>query len=87
MRDIAREAIDAGALGFASSRLMIHRTLAGEQIPSYDADRAEIDAIADALADAGRGALQIVLDVPFRPWRDELEPPPRFSDRYGCQDR
>ena len=37
MRELAAEAIEVGALGFASSRLTIHKTESGPPIPSYDA--------------------------------------------------
>jgi N-acyl-D-aspartate/D-glutamate deacylase len=72
MRAIAREALDAGAIGFATSRLLIHRTKAGENIPSYQADIAELQAITGAMRDAGTGVLQMVLDAPFASWTDEL---------------
>jgi N-acyl-D-aspartate/D-glutamate deacylase len=72
MRRIAREAIEAGAIGFATSRLNIHRTKAGELIPTYGADVAELVEIAGALKDAGTGVFQAVLDVPFSSWDDEL---------------
>ncbi|WP_170304613.1 N-acyl-D-amino-acid deacylase family protein [Croceicoccus estronivorus] len=72
MRDLAREAIEAGAIGFATSRLLIHRTKAGENIPTYAADDAELKAIASAMRDAGTGVLQMVLDSPFQSWEDEL---------------
>src|SRR5207249_10401725 len=32
MRTLAREAVEAGAIGFATSRLFMHQTQAGEQI-------------------------------------------------------
>ena len=72
MRAIAREALDAGAIGFATSRLLIHRTKAGENIPSYQADVEELKAIAGAMREAGTGVLQMVLDAPFQSWSDEL---------------
>ncbi|HEX4507728.1 MAG TPA: amidohydrolase family protein [Alphaproteobacteria bacterium] len=72
MRAIAREAIAAGAVGFASSRQSIHRTKAGEQIPTFDADRAELEEIARGLGDAGDGVVQLVLNTPFQSWDDEL---------------
>jgi N-acyl-D-aspartate/D-glutamate deacylase len=73
MRSLAREAIEAGALGFASSRQSIHRTKAGEQIPSFDAADAELKAVAKGLADAGDGVVQVVLNTPFQSWDDELK--------------
>ena len=72
MRSLAREAIEAGAVGFASSRQFIHRTKAGEQIPTFDADVAELEAIAKGLADAGDGVVQVVLNTPFESWDSEL---------------
>jgi N-acyl-D-amino-acid deacylase len=73
MRGLAREAIKAGAVGFASSRQFIHRTKAGEQIPSFDAADAELAAVAQGLADAGDGVVQVVLNTPFQSWDDELK--------------
>ena len=72
MRRIADEAIAAGAIGFATSRLNIHRTKAGELIPTFGADLDELKAIAGALTDAGQGVLQAVLDAPFASWEAEL---------------
>ncbi|SNS65774.1 N-acyl-D-aspartate/D-glutamate deacylase [Sphingomonas laterariae] len=72
MRTIAKQAIEAGALGFATSRTFIHRTAAGQQIPSFDASQAELEAVAMGLADAGDGIIQAVLDVPMRSWDDEI---------------
>jgi len=73
MRELSREAIDAGALGIASSRLFIHRTKAGEQIPSFEASDDELKAIAAGMADAGAGIVQIVLDAPHVPWNEEID--------------
>ncbi|WP_380872472.1 amidohydrolase [Sphingomonas sp. DBB INV C78] len=72
MRSIAKEAIEAGALGFATSRTFIHRTAAGQLIPSFDASQTELEAVAMGLADAGDGIIQAVLDVPTRSWDDEI---------------
>jgi N-acyl-D-aspartate/D-glutamate deacylase len=72
MRAIAREAMDAGAIGFATSRLNIHRTKAGDLIPTFGADTHELIAITEALADAGTGVFQAVLDAPFETWESEM---------------
>ncbi|MCK0532918.1 N-acyl-D-amino-acid deacylase family protein [Sphingobium agri] len=72
MQALTREALDAGAIGFATSRLLIHRTKAGENIPSYQADVEELKAIAGAMRNADTGVLQMVLDAPFSSWTDEL---------------
>ena len=63
MRKLAEEAIRAGAVGFASSRLTLHKTAGGQPIPSYDAQYAEIEAIARGVHDAGGGLLQFVPDL------------------------
>lgn len=63
MRKLATEAVQAGALGFASSRFTLHKTESGRPIPSYDADRAEIEAIARGVDDAGGGLIQFVPDL------------------------
>ena len=63
MRKLAAEAIHAGALGFASSRLTLHKTSGGQPIPSYEAQHEEIEAIARGVDDAGGGLLQFVPDL------------------------
>lgn len=64
MRALAKEAVEAGALGFASSRLTIHKTESGSPIPSYEAAREEIEEIARGVVDGGGGLLQFVPDIP-----------------------
>jgi N-acyl-D-amino-acid deacylase len=64
MRSLAREAIEVGALGFASSRFVLHKTESGSAIPSYGADKDEIVAIAAGVADGGGGLIQFVPDIP-----------------------
>jgi N-acyl-D-aspartate/D-glutamate deacylase len=63
MRKMAAEAIEVGALGFASSRLTIHKTESGQPIPSYDAAQTEIEAIVAGVDDAGGGLIQFVPDL------------------------
>ncbi|MDA4110016.1 N-acyl-D-amino-acid deacylase family protein [Mycolicibacterium holsaticum] len=63
MRKLAAEAVQVGALGFASSRFTLHKTESGRPIPSYDADRAEIEAIARGVDDGGGGLIQFVPDL------------------------
>jgi N-acyl-D-aspartate/D-glutamate deacylase len=63
MRKLAAEAIEVGALGFASSRLTIHKSESGKPIPSYDAAQSEIEAIARGVDDAGGGLIQFVPDL------------------------
>ncbi len=73
MRALAKEAIEIGALGFASSRLTIHKTESGSPIPSYDAAREEIEEIARGVVDAGGGLLQFVPDIPSGGYQPVLQ--------------
>jgi N-acyl-D-amino-acid deacylase len=63
MRKLAAEAIEVGALGFASSRLTLHKSESGQPIPSFNAGRDEIEAIARGVKDAGGGLIQFVPDL------------------------
>ena len=64
MRALAKEAIETGAIGFASSRFAFHKTGSGELIPTYGAAQDEIAAIAAGVADGGGGLIQFVPDIP-----------------------
>jgi N-acyl-D-aspartate/D-glutamate deacylase len=70
MRQLVRGAIEAGALGFSTTRTMVHRTADGDLTPTLGAARAEMEAIALGLADAGAGVLQWVSD--FRAMDEEF---------------
>ena len=70
MRRLTAEAIRAGALGFSTTRTMVHRTADGDLTPTVGAARAEMEAIARGLADAGSGVLQWVSD--FREMDEEF---------------
>ena len=63
MAQMAGAAIDAGALGFSTSRTINHKSSRGESTPSLHADRAELLGIARALGDRGTGVLQVVSDL------------------------
>ena len=73
MRALAKEAIETGALGFASSRFTIHKTESGSPIPSYGAAREEIEEIAKGVVDAGGGLLQFVPDIPAGGYQSVLQ--------------
>jgi len=65
MRAIVAEAIDAGALGFATSKSTTHVGYEGRPVPSRAATVEEIEAIAGALGDAGRGVIQATIGSGF----------------------
>ena len=62
MRRLTLEALNAGALGFTSSRTINHRDRDGSQIPTLTSAPDELWGIGGALKDAGFGHLEIVSD-------------------------
>jgi len=68
---LVTEALEAGALGFSTSRTPLHRSKGGELVPGTDADADELLAIGDAMATAGHGVFQFAPDhvrVPVDEW-------------------
>ena len=66
MAQITKEAIEAGALGFSTSRTYLHRDKFGEYVPGTEATAKEMRKIANTIADLGQGTLEIVSD-----WMDQ----------------
>jgi N-acyl-D-aspartate/D-glutamate deacylase len=85
MTHVVQEALNAGSLGFSTSRTMNHRTRAGRLAPTVTAAEEELAAIAGGMAAIGKGVLQVVDDfhlatedesVEFEMWR-------RIAERSG----
>jgi len=62
MAGLAAAGVEAGALGFSTSRTLNHKSVDGELTPSYDAGVDELVRIAAAVGGTGRGVLQLVTD-------------------------
>ncbi|MEW6296465.1 MAG: amidohydrolase family protein [Thermodesulfobacteriota bacterium] len=60
MAALVREAVLAGALGFSSSRTLVHIARDGEPVPGTFATEEELTAIARAVRSTGRGILEMV---------------------------
>ena len=62
MADIAAQAIADGAVGFSTSRILLHKVPDGRHVPGTHAPIAEYVAIAEAMAASGGGLFQGVFD-------------------------
>jgi N-acyl-D-aspartate/D-glutamate deacylase len=59
MRRLVSEAVEAGALGFSTSRTLGHTSLDGTPVPGTYAARAELLALARGLKDGGGGIFEV----------------------------
>jgi len=59
MQRLLREALDAGAIGFSTSRQPAHQGAYGRPVPSRFAEVDEVEAMASVLGEAGKGVMQI----------------------------
>lgn len=62
MSDIVVDALEAGALGFSTSRTEKHRAKNGAHTPSFKAEAAELHGIAAAMGKTNKGVLQLIAD-------------------------
>ena len=65
MAALVAQAMEAGAVGFATSRAPTHVVYEGRQAPSRAAELGEIDALARALRPLGRGVVQAAFGPGF----------------------
>ncbi len=59
MKSIVREAINSGAVGFATSTSPSHNGASGDPMPSRLADKREMDALVGTLGECGRGVFML----------------------------
>jgi N-acyl-D-aspartate/D-glutamate deacylase len=81
MHEIAKEAMEAGALGFSTSRTLNHRTSDGQPTPTLTASEDELMGIALGLKAANRGVLQFVSD--FQDPKEEFAMLRRLVEKSG----
>jgi N-acyl-D-aspartate/D-glutamate deacylase len=62
MRTLTREALEAGAFGFTTSRTDQHKTVAGELVPGRYSEVDELLGIGRALGDVGAGTFGLISD-------------------------
>lgn len=76
MRQLAHEALEAGAVGLSIGRTDNHRTAEGRWTPSSEADARELNGLAEAFHGLGYRVLQAVSDF------DLLRAPERFDAEF-----
>ncbi len=62
MASLVEEGLEAGALGFSTSRSLFHRTSEGALTPTITAAEEELTAIARGMGRAGKGVIQLLDD-------------------------
>lgn len=62
MARLTVEGLEAGAVGFSTSRAIAHKTLAGEPTPTLGSAEEELAVIAEAVGKHGAGWLQVISD-------------------------
>ncbi len=63
MAGIVREGIEAGALGFTTSRTLLHRAIDGEPVPGTFASEDEVLGIGRVLGELGKGVFEMASDL------------------------
>ena len=82
MAAIAKQAMEAGAIGFSTSRTLNHRTSDGQPTPTLNAGEDELTGIAMGMKAAGKGVLQLVSDFAPDP-AEEIAMFRRLSEKSG----
>ena len=62
MSRLTRQALEAGAAGFSTSRTLLHRIKDGPVVPGTHCQPEELIGIADAIRQAGHGVFQMISD-------------------------
>jgi N-acyl-D-amino-acid deacylase len=83
MGKIVAEAINAGAVGFTTSRTVLHRSIDGDVVPGTDADALELLSIGRAMRDAGGSVFEIASDL--APEAGEFAWMDRLADEENCR--
>ncbi|NND68403.1 MAG: amidohydrolase family protein [Halioglobus sp.] len=84
MAAIVKEGIEAGALGFTTSRTELHTTRNDEAMPGTYADENELLGIGGAIGEmGGKGIFGLVSD--FHNWEEEMDWMKRLSIDNNCQ--
>jgi len=80
MKDLVREALDAGAIGLSIGRSDAHKTSDGDWTPSSEAEKEELVGLASVLAEKDKGVLQVVNDF------DMMRPGATFDKEFDLME-
>ena len=69
MSEIVEEGLRAGALGFSTSRTILHRSIDGELVPGTTATKEELIGIGRAMGRVGHGVFELASDL-RRDWNE-----------------
>ncbi len=87
MAELVATAIEAGAMGFSTSRTIGHRSIEGEPVPGTFATADELFAIARAMAEVGRGVFEVapsgIVSEDHATAESEIEWMCRLADETG----
>ena len=81
MAAIVKEGLEAGALGFSTSRTLLHRAKDGEVVPGTYAEDEEVLGIGRMLGEVGHGVFEVASDL--APEGDELAWMSRLGKETG----
>ena len=81
MAALVKAALQAGALGFSTSRTILHRAKDGELVPGTSASEDELLGIGRTLGEVGHGVFQVASDL--LPEEDELKWMKQLSRETG----
>ena len=72
MMALVAQAMSAGAMGFSTSRTLVHRRGDGEFIPSFQAGSDELAGIASAVGRSGHGVVQMIPNLDSKDYDTDL---------------
>ncbi len=88
MSELVTEALTAGALGFSSSRTVLHRAKDGELVPGTTAEDEELLGIGRAIAKAGHGVFEVASDLtpegPELAWMKRVSQETKQPVTFAC---
>ena len=85
MAQIVAEGIEAGAIGFTTSRTELHKTRNGLSMPGTYSEEDELFGIGSKLGELGKGFYGMVSDFEDDAWREEMEWMKRLSIENNCR--